>query len=69
MKTVNLEEILKEAGCTFIKPTTEIRVLAAMREACNQTVDLCNENFMQTCIEDSTEIIKESILDTKSQII
>lgn len=91
MKTVNLEEILKQ---TYFKkygesdigwydywsdnmPVIELAV-EAMREACNQTVDLCKENAKLIEEIDYPEawgnvykysVDANSILNTKSQII
>lgn len=45
MKQINLEEILdKVIGIETKSDTFKQEILNAMREACNQTVDLCVEN-------------------------
>ena len=89
MKQVDLKGILdKELKFLSVRVyQIEIACLRAMREACNQTVDLCAENvgFIETTSEklnsedyapfitadDNTvwTFNKQSILDTKKQII
>ena len=84
MKTVNLEEILANAigiSVDYLLFKNEVQIvspseaLEAMREACNQTVDLCNENAqlkVTGSISDDdfdVEVDRELILNTKSQII
>ena len=45
MKQINLEEILdKVIGIETKSDTFKQEILNAMKEACNQTVDLCVEN-------------------------
>ena len=85
---INLEKLLKEQ-VNIISPTVKELVLQAMRNACNQTIDLCAENAKLTLHEfrditfkevykGDTHIIndgayvdidKESILNTKNQIV
>ena len=84
MKTVNLEEILSqqqfdyfdETGYnSFFKTSEKVIIINAMREACNQTVELCKENIIDTTLKSSesdtsftSEQIK-SIENTKNQIV
>jgi hypothetical protein len=85
MKKINLEEILKSKipkDCIWeemnnLTNTPISLVLEVMREACNQTVDLCLENAelieahkMSICEEcGGEELNNYSILKTKDQII
>jgi hypothetical protein len=76
MKEINLEMILKnhvwEAQLRN-EPLLKERVLQAMKEACNQTIELCAENAtIEGCVAqkwDELSIDKQSILNTKNQII
>jgi len=69
MKQVNLVEILKKFDPLNKKDTT-LTILLAMQEACNQTVDLCAENAETMHIGSGMYLVdKQSILDTKKQII
>ena len=62
MKTVNIEEILdKHLSLSSIMPPGRSFYLAAMREACIQTIEMASEQVEQ--------YEKQSILDLKSQII
>ena len=58
MKTVDLNAILDKH--TIGKINTWSAYIDAMKEACEQTIELCAENSIQ---ED-----KQSILNTKNQI-
>jgi len=92
MKTVNLEEILVNIlkpvshDCKTVKQDIHLalvfnqdvdNIYAAMREACNQAIELAAENAdlidaheMMLCQEcGGQKIDKQSILNTKSQII
>jgi hypothetical protein len=84
MKTVNLNKILIEKTGNSFDANVIINdshsqilkqiILAAMKDACNQTVDLCQEIFeLNTRQEGSNEIAtwisEDSILKTKEQII
>ena len=74
MKTINLEEILNKAlrnGGFSLDLISKPETLEAMREACNQTIDLCVENvtLVESAFTWGHEINEESILNTKSQII
>lgn len=72
MKEINLEEILDQYldinvfGNRF--PETLSEILVAMKEACDQTVDLCIENVEVNTISARVWVEKESILKTKDQI-
>lgn len=77
MKEINLKKIYEKeySFCPANSLTnTQVEfVIYAMREACNQVVNLCAENAVTTQLElgnnCSTIIInKESILKTKDQI-
>jgi hypothetical protein len=89
MKEVNLDEILKsfltlEAMKANNSDYTYNMVLAAMKEACRQTLELAYENAMVTpcnchvngktsielCLKDGRFVItdKQSILDTIKQV-
>jgi len=77
MKTeINLEEILQkfETYVTMKQPHNHTpiflkeNVLIAMREACEKTVELCAENA-ELIYFDNAEINKDSILNTKTQIV
>lgn len=70
MKTVNLEEILANAigiSVDYLLFKNEVQIvspseaLEAMRESCNQAIELCAGEVEQ--------YEKQSILDLKSQII
>ena len=70
MKEINLKEIL-DKYIHISKPVTYSNALLAMKEACNQTVDLCADNAsieIPQGIEIYIEFDKESILKTKNQI-
>ena len=83
MKTINLEEIFRSHNkIGFWQKETVDNVLAAMREACNQAIELSAENaqIVTKMREDVDELSMpdewtistidiESILNTKSQII
>ena len=71
MKTVNLNEILSKQKPNFEYPMYyhEADILNAMREACEQTVDLCAENAIAEQINNRIQINKQSILNTKTQIV
>jgi len=77
MKTVDLEEIKEKYG-SIGKETCEgyqhEHILEAMREACNQAVELCAENaelikYTDNFGDPDKYLDKNSILNTKSQII
>jgi hypothetical protein len=81
MKELNLEEILdKNFNCIGRREWTLSEVLDMMKEACNQTVDLCVKNARienndgkrsnHFTTEDGYHFVicKESILKTKDQI-
>jgi len=73
MKEINLEEILEKklAGSDehFLNYSKK-EILEAMKEACDQTIELCAENAK--CESDGDylipEIDKYSIIETKDQI-
>jgi hypothetical protein len=77
-KQINLEEILKsyltlEAMKANNSDYTYNMVLAAMKEACRQTLELAVENaygyyYDQDGMEISSNIDKESIIDTIKQV-
>lgn len=72
MKTVNLEEILRKHSNICLDDQED--VINAMREACNQTIELAAENArterVYPDLHPSFEIVdKDSILNTKLQII
>ena len=73
MKTVNLEEILIEKCAKrrwHLSNDLKTDLIAAMREACNQIVDLCAENAeAYESVGDYPCVSRGSILNTKSQII
>jgi len=82
MKQVNLEEILhKFTLFDCVDSCAKLNIILAMQEACNQTVDLCAENAEVVCIQveyigeraggyyTTYDVDKESILNTKKQII
>jgi len=73
-------EMLHDIDCKFCGYESE--VIEAMRQACNQTIDLCAENatFTNKLVTTETingdiysmfmpELNEQSILDTKKQII
>ena len=85
MKQVDLVEILRSRE-TYDKDHSTISIydaLEAMKEACNQAIDLCAENailgYDRILVDDPKEgdeayknfpkVNKQSILDTKKQII
>ena len=79
MKTVNCDKIIDDYGCPEI-PYNEMvtmtysAIIEAMREACNQAIELAAENakaieeLHPTRVNYFT-VDKQSILNTKSQII
>ena len=82
MKTINLEEIIiKRFGCTDTEDLkrclpafiTVDNMKDCIKEACEQTVDLCAENAdweMDTTNDNLTVSVDEkSILKTKNQIV
>ena len=74
MKQVNLKEILKRHIGEYVNSPVSPNVLLAMQEACNQAIDLCAENAksiteLHPRFGYVTTIDKESILNTKKQII
>ena len=73
MKTVNLEAILGEHYSRMNPDGGEYRthedIITAMREAGNQIVDLCAENSTTELTNTCIRVDKQSILNTKSQII
>lgn len=44
MKTVNLNEILEKNGIFLFENSGKKSIISAMREACEQTIELCAEN-------------------------
>jgi len=69
LKTYNWKEPISDVEYDIAWKSgifTEERILGAMKEACDQTVDLCAENA--TCEIDNDLIQKQSILKTKDQI-
>jgi len=77
MKKVDLQKILTKHIGEYAKSPVSPNVLEAMQEACNQTVDLCAENahtkvemkVVELEMKFNDVIDKQSILDTKKQII
>jgi len=80
MKEINLREILMQNGVDIQDDYVGenqplINVLDAMKNACEQTVDLCTENaeayfiFNQRIYHNGAYIEKNSILNTKNQIV
>lgn len=70
MKQINLLEILiKHIPTELYDPSLDKYYLAAMKEACEATVDLCAENAEIEDIGDWPFVDKESILETKKQIV
>jgi len=71
MKTVNLDEIFRSHNkIGFWQKETVDNVLSAMREACNQSIELAadgNDNIFDN--NGKIYCSKQSILNTKSQII
>ena len=73
MKTINLEEILDQYldfELDYSKEELKHDFLLAMKEACEQIVDLCAENADLDYGENEEEITLDidSILKTKDQI-
>jgi hypothetical protein len=60
LKHLDYQEII--GGCG-------LRIEAAIRDACEQTVYLCAENSTTECTNLGIRVDKKSILDTKKQII
>lgn len=75
MKTVNLEEILEEKGFDVERfrlenPYSTTNLFLAMREACNQCLDLAARTPYNIYDDNGKAYIsRESILNIKSQII
>lgn len=78
MININLEEILnKVIGIETKSDSFKLAVLEAMKEACNQAIDLCTWNAKTTfdcdqfdeLDEGTTVIDRDSILNTKKQIV
>lgn len=61
---VNLEEIFDKASHYMIEYDKQM-CLKLMREACEQTVDLCAKNYRNANIGEN----EVSILSTKNQIV
>ena len=63
MKTINLEQILKKHIGEYSKSPISPLVIEAMRDACNQTVEMCAgtayyEYQLPAWIADMEEILK-----------
>lgn len=75
MNEVNLESILKskltvETMRVNNPDYTWNKTIEAMKEACNQTVDLCAENVLPEFYDCKIIAVdKQSILETKNQIV
>ncbi len=78
MSSINLEEILnKVIGIETKSDSFKLAILEAMRDACNQTIDLCSvnaicgyDNYDSFIAGNETYIVfKDSILNTKKQIV
>ena len=74
MKTVNLDHILTEFDrFNEIDKLSRITVINAMREACNQSIDLAAEvqavQYTEAGFTSTGKKINDSILNLKSQII
>ena len=67
MKTINLEEILDNEKLD-LSDFDKRHILNAMKEACDQTVDLCAENVEVNTISAKVWVEKDSIIHTKFQI-
>lgn len=76
MKTINLEEILsKHDKYNDISEELESSILSAMKEACEQVLELASENVDNVIEKSEEEVyivlaqeINNSILDTINQI-
>lgn len=89
MNSITLEEILKSklenysngngfyGLASFVNQDQINLVLEAMRDACNQAIDLCSNNAITIFYcnpfdyldEGTTEVDTDSILNTKKQIV
>lgn len=75
MKTINLEHILTAFTSGDLEFYKESSILKAMKEACNQAINLCAESAeagYKYCGKDpdvEPYVLKNSILDVKKQII
>ena len=74
MKTVNLDHILTEFDrFNEIDKLSRLTVINAMREACNQSIDLAAEvqavQYTEAGFTSTGKKINDSILNLKSQII
>ena len=76
MKTIDLNKIFEEYQDKFICSNShnpDIYYKAAMREACNQTIELCvsiqKEAYKERGFTNTGEKISEIILNAKNQII
>lgn len=70
MKTINLEEILRKNSSIWNNNLEVEDAIAAMKDACEQTVDLCAENlrlWLESETDDNTS--QQTILNTKNQIV